>query len=431
MFLVFQWKVGIDMAVYNLGSRHNYVRDIQTLLQIPVDGIYGPQTKDAVREWQKKLQITADGVWGPKTQEATNNLFSWLASQANQPAAPPPAPPPAPPIAPPAAGTESQKNALAELQAELKQFGLEGMGEKLWKYILDNGVEDRNRLQLWIYDQPEFKQRFPAFETLQKKYRSIQPAQYIMLERQYAQTMRSAGLSANFFDDPNDFTDLIANDVSQAEFQERIDLGFRKVAQADPAVRNAFRKYFGVEGDAALAAFFIDPDRSAPKLARAAQMAELGGAASAMGVQINSAYAEKLTRLGVTEQQALAGFQKMQQQRSLFAGGISEVAVQTRATGVSDTTKALRGESGFSPAVMPPGWKEGDPIPGGSSGPNVQDTSTMTTENQLGTDYAFGTDVEVQRQLERRLAKRKAQASGVSQQVVANREGQTAIGTAD
>jgi hypothetical protein len=55
----------------------------------------------------------------------------------------------------------------------------------------------------------------------------------------------------------------------------------------------------------------------------------------------------------------------------------------------------------------------------------------MTTENQLGTDYAFGTDVEVQRQLERRLSKRKAQASGTSQQVVANREGQTAIGTAD
>jgi hypothetical protein len=43
----------------------------------------------------------------------------------------------------------------------------------------------------------------------------------------------------------------------------------------------------------------------------------------------------------------------------------------------------------------------------------------------------FGTNRETQKQLELRLAKRKAQASGVSQQVVANREGQTAIGTAD
>lgn len=335
------------------------------------------------------------------------------------------------PIAPPATGTTEDRNAFSILKKELETFGLGGMADKVWKYMLENGSEDDAGTMLWIYQQPEFKARFPAFETLQKKYRGIQPAQYIMLERQYAQTMRSAGLSASFFDNPDDFTALIENDVSQAEFQERVDNGFKKVAEADPAVRNAFRQYFGVEGDAALAAFFIDPDRSAPKLAKAAQMAELGGAASTMGVQINADYAEKLTRLGVSQAQALAGFQKMQQQRSLFAGGVNEVAVQTQATGMSDTGQALRGERSFSPAVMPPGWKEGDPIPAGSSGPNIQDTSTMTTENQLGTDYAFGTDVEAQRGLERRLAQRKAQASGSSQQVSSNREGRTAIGTAD
>jgi len=335
------------------------------------------------------------------------------------------------PIAPPATGTTEDRNAFSILKKELESFGLGSMADKVWKFILENGPDDDAGTMLWLYQQPEFKARFPAFETLQKKYKGIQPAQYIMLERQYAQTMRGAGLSASFFDNPNDFTELIENDVSQAEFQERVDNGFKKVAEADPAVRDAFRQYFGVEGDAALAAFFIDPDRSAPKLAKAAQMAELGGAASTMGVQINADYAEKLTRLGVSQAQALAGFQKMQQQRALFSGGVNEVAVQTQATGMSDTAKALRGESQFSPAVMPPGWKEGDPIPANSSGPNVQDTSTMTTENQLGTDYAFGTDVNVQRELELRLAKRKAQASGTSQQVVADRQGRTAIGTAD
>jgi hypothetical protein len=335
------------------------------------------------------------------------------------------------PIAPPATGTTEDRNAFSILKKELETFGLGGMADKVWKYMLENGSEDDAGTMLWIYQQPEFKARFPAFETLQKKYRGIQPAQYIMLERQYAQTMRSAGLSASFFDNPNDFTALIENDVSQAEFQERVDNGFKKVAEADPAVRNAFRQYFGVEGDAALAAFFIDPDRSAPKLAKAAQMAELGGAASTMGVQINADYAEKLTRLGVSQQQALSGFQKMQQQRALFSAGLGENAVTPQTTGMSDTARALRGERSFSPAVMPPGWQEGDPIPGANNGPNIQDTSTMTTENQLGTDYAFGTDVNVQRELELRLAKRKAQASGTSQQVVADRQGRTAIGTAD
>jgi hypothetical protein len=335
------------------------------------------------------------------------------------------------PIAPPAAaGTTEEKNALSYIKTRLREFGLEQLADKAWQFIVENGEND-NATMLWLYQQPEFKARFPALEALQKRYQSVTPTEYIELERQYREVMRGAGLSATFFDGPDDFTALIENDVSQKEFQERVDNGFKKVAEASPAVRDAFRQYFGVEGDAALAAFFIDPDRSAPKLAKAAQMAELGGAASAMGVQINSDYAEKLTRLGVTEQQALAGFQKMQQQRSLFSGGIGETAVVAQGTGMSDTARDLRGETEFSPAVMPPGWKEGDPIPGGKTKSNVQDTSTMTTENQLGTDYAFGTDVEVQRQLERRLSKRKAQASGTSQQVVANREGQTAIGTAD
>jgi hypothetical protein len=336
------------------------------------------------------------------------------------------------PVAPPEAGTTDDRNAFSILKKELESFGLGSMADKVWQYMLKNGSDDDAGTMLWIYQQPEFKQRFPAFEALQKKYRGIQPAQYIMLERQYAQTMRSAGLSANFFDDPNDFTSLIENDVSQAEFQERIDNGFKKVAEASPAVRDAFRQYFGIEGDAALAAFFIDPERSAPKLAKAAQMAQLGGAASAMGVQINADYAEKLTRLGVTEQQALSGLQKMQQQRSLFAAGINETSVSGQSTGTSDLTDQLRGPSSFSPAVMPGNWKEGDLLPtNNSSKPNITDTSSMNIEDQLGTDYAFGTDVEVQRQLQRRLAQRKAQASGSSQQVVTNREGQTAIGTAD
>jgi len=334
-------------------------------------------------------------------------------------------------IADPASGTTEEKNAFSMLKQNLQDLGLESLADKTWRFMVENGTEDDAGTMLWLYQQPEFKARFPAFETLQKKYKGIQPAQYIMLERQYAQTMRSAGLSANFFDSPNDFTSLIENDVSQAEFQERVDNGFKRVSEASPAVRNAFRQYFGIEGDAALAAFFIDPDKSAPKLARAAQMAELGGAASAMGVQINSDYAEKLTRLGVSEAQALAGFQKMQQQSSLFARGINETAVVAQGTGMSDTGRALRGETQFSPAVMPPGGQESDTLPGGKTGPNVQDTSTMTAENQLGTDYVFGTDVEVQRQLQMRLAKRKAESSGVSQQVIANREGQTALGTAD
>jgi hypothetical protein len=305
-------------------------------------------------------------------------------------------------IADPSAGTTEDQNAFSILKQRLQNLGLEGMTDKTWQFMVENGTDDDAGTMLWLYQQPEFEQRFPAFKTLQKKYKGIQPAQYIMLERQYAQTMRSAGLSANFFDSPDDFTALIENDVSQAEFQERVDNGFKKVAEASPAVRNAFNQYFGIEGDAALAAFFIDPDRSAPKLAKAAQMAELGGAASAMGVQINANYAAKLTRLGISEQQALEGFKKMQRQRALFSGGINETAITPQST--TQFNSEMEG---------------------------TKDTSKMTTADQLGVDYTFGTDVEVERQLELRLAQRKAETSGISQQTTVDRQGRTSIGTAD
>lgn len=67
--------------IYGIGSTGDKVREIQRLVGVAQDGIYGPITANAVRVWQQNLQIPADGIWGPRTQEATNQFFAWLASQ--------------------------------------------------------------------------------------------------------------------------------------------------------------------------------------------------------------------------------------------------------------------------------------------------------------------------------------------------------------
>lgn len=69
-----------ESAVWRVGSTGEKVREIQTLVGVSADGIFGPQTEAAVRQWQSNLQLTADGVWGPLTEEATNNLFAFLAN---------------------------------------------------------------------------------------------------------------------------------------------------------------------------------------------------------------------------------------------------------------------------------------------------------------------------------------------------------------
>jgi N-acetylmuramoyl-L-alanine amidase len=51
------------------GSRGSQVRELQELLKLKVDGIFGPGTELVVIEFQKKNGLKSDGVVGPKTWE--------------------------------------------------------------------------------------------------------------------------------------------------------------------------------------------------------------------------------------------------------------------------------------------------------------------------------------------------------------------------
>lgn len=329
--------------------------------------------------------------------------------------------------------TLDANNAYNELKRYLADFKLDSLVEPLWNYMIDTGVQSDDQLWLWIQDRPEFHTRFPAFKKLQEEGRAISPVAYIELEKNYAQIMRASNIPNQFFDNADDFTDLIVGNVSPAEFQSRIEKGYKRVAEAGSLVRNAFKSYFGVEGDAALAAFFIDPDRSAPALERAVQSAEIQAAALSANSSVNLSYASKLADMGVTYEQAMQGFQRLNSLRGLFEAGVGEAAVTTRERTPSTLIRDLRGPEEYGLPVMPPNWQEGDALPDGNQGqePVIQDSSSMVSDTQAGVDYIFGTDVDVQRQLERRLKQRRAQASGTTQQNVTDRQGRTGVGRAD
>jgi len=324
-------------------------------------------------------------------------------------------------------GTVDQNNAYNEVKRYLTDFKLDSLAEPLWKYIIETGVNNDDQLWLWIQERPEFHTRFPAFKKLQEQGRAISPAAYIEAEKAYDRVMRASNIPKEFFDKADDFTDLIVADVSPAEFQSRIEKGYKRVSQSGDLIRNAFKSYFGVEGDAALAAFFIDPERSAPALERAVQSAEIQAAALAAENSVNLSYASKLADMGVSYEQAIQGFQRLNTMRSLFAGGIGETSVESPSPQSSSLTGDLVANRaiGLSPAVVRPDGS----TPGGVG--VSDDASVMNQESQQGVDFLFGTNVGVQRELQNRLAKRKAQASGTSQQVSADRQGRTAIGTAD
>lgn len=67
-------------SIWQVGSTGDKVRQIQGIVGVPADGVFGPRTETAVRQWQSNLKLNADGVWGSMTEEATNNLFAFLAN---------------------------------------------------------------------------------------------------------------------------------------------------------------------------------------------------------------------------------------------------------------------------------------------------------------------------------------------------------------
>jgi hypothetical protein len=63
-------KSGTADVVLKRGDRGASVRKLQAALEIPVDGVFGPQTERAVKRFQKRKGLTADGIVGPDTRDA-------------------------------------------------------------------------------------------------------------------------------------------------------------------------------------------------------------------------------------------------------------------------------------------------------------------------------------------------------------------------
>jgi hypothetical protein len=210
----------------------------------------------------------------------------------------------------------------------LKQYGLDQLIPIVDTWI--RGGMTWDEAQLALYDRSTdagkiFDQRFPGIRMRQEKgLAPISPAEYVDYEKNAYEYMHAAGLPSGFYDNKDDFTNLIANDVSLNELNTRVTQGFAQVATAPPEVRDAFQHFFGAQGDSALASFFLDPDKALPALEKQVNIAQIGGAGLQQGLNFNLDRATQITDTGISDTQARQAFANIHNMDPLFTNTASE-----------------------------------------------------------------------------------------------------------
>lgn len=250
--------------------------------------------------------------------------------------APKPAPKPKPKPKPkPSGPTPEQRDAKAQINDVLAAYGLDGLSDWAWNQI-QKGRSQAEIMQS-LRERPEYQARFPGIKSrVDNGYGAISEAEYIQYEDAVKNLMRSANMPERFWDQPQDFADLISNNVSVQNLAERIEKGYKAVAFAPEEVKGVFRKYFGVNSDSAMAAFFLDPDKAETVLMDAAEAAVIGGTGVRFGLEISREQAERLDRIGVTKAQAEQGFAQVRSFDPAFRETVSEkVDLTAEGEGVS------------------------------------------------------------------------------------------------
>ncbi len=202
---------------------------------------------------------------------------------------------------------------------------------QLWDQIT-SGIDSQAALIAWFESTPQFQARYPAIAAARAGGASYvpSPAEVRRYEQDASMLLRNAGLPAWFYDDPvNDLQGLMSQNISVAELQERLGDAWTTVRTTDPSITEAFSQFFGVEGDAAMAAFFLDPARTTASLDRAARTAYTAGMGRNVGLDLDQTISDRVASLpstyaGIWEN--LRSVASMNSDGGVFDEGFTETA---------------------------------------------------------------------------------------------------------
>jgi NADPH-dependent ferric siderophore reductase len=203
-----------------------------------------------------------------------------------------------------AAAETTRKNAIDVLTERFQRYGLGSLVNKIKELAVDGATEAT--ITLGLQETQEYKTRFKANEArIKKGLQVLNPGEYLNIEDGYRQVLRAYGLKQ--FDTDDYVSQFIANDVSAAELSNRVVTAVQRVQNADPAISQQLRDFYGI-GQADLVAYVLDPNQQFQKIERQVAASEIGVAAARQGLKTGVSVAEQLAAQGVTQAEAQKGY---------------------------------------------------------------------------------------------------------------------------
>ena len=218
------------------------------------------------------------------------------------------------------------------LTALFTSYGLGSLASFINKRIMDDVSEEMVLVEL--YDQPEYKLRFPGMASLRGKKRTITEKEYMDIEKQMTQTARFFDLPAGFYDNPDDFGKLIGGEVSAKEYQDRLQVGQDLARAMSPGAKAQLQEFYNV-GEGGITAYILDPDRALSLIQKQAKAAQFVGFGREKGFKLEGITAAQAEQLAGTEAYAKLSAQQLQQ----ALGQAAQLRqTQSRLTGIEGGT---------------------------------------------------------------------------------------------
>lgn len=208
------------------------------------------------------------------------------------------------------ADAQTQRQGVYDwVQSTFDQWGMPaGFADQVINIVQD--ARSPEQAMTMIRDTAQYKERFAGNIARTKAgYGMLSEAEYLGLERSYRQSLRAQGLPEGFYDDPKDFAEWIAKDVSPEELGARAELAGNLAQQKDPQLWKELRARGITKGDAA--AFLLDPDRALPAIQRKLSSAEIGRQAREAGLKFGTKFENSLVDKGITVDAAGQAFDKV------------------------------------------------------------------------------------------------------------------------